>query len=262
MQYLNPIEIDPIVRIANYHGQSSMYYKRKIADIQLLLVIDTQLTYQIKGKELHTINHGELLFIEPGSEHVLTSGKEKGAISSIHCEFIPDKTWVSADYRLNLNIPVVTKLLDFNKMHTLYQHCANTYNGYSIYKPARVNAIAKDIILYLCEHWGNEATVEINTRLQDMVFYIQSNLTLPITRNDIAEKFHITPEHVNLLFKKHLGVPPSEVINRERCKRAYQYLQEGKSVKETAFACGYNDPFYFSRIFKKIFNISPKNIIN
>ncbi len=262
MQYLNPIEISPIVRIANYHSQASMYYKRRIPDIQLLLVIDTELTYQIKDKERHTIKHGELLFIEPGTEHVLTSGNDKGAISSIHCEFTPNQTWVSADYRLNLNIPVVTKLIDFDKMHTMYRHCANIYNGYSNYKSARVNAIAKDIILYLCEHWGNEASAEINSRLQNMIAYIQQNITLPITRNDIAEHFHITPEHVNLLFKKHIGVPPSEVINRERCKMAYKYLQEGHSVKETAFACGYNDPFYFSRIFKQIFNISPKNIIN
>jgi AraC-like DNA-binding protein len=260
MKIINPNEISPVVRISNYHNIKAMEYRRHIPDLQLILVLNTTLTYQIEGKEIHTIEHGEVLFIEPGLKHILKSSKKEGQISGIHFEFLPEFKWVSSDYRLSFQVPVVTKTLDYEKIHSMFRHCTETYRSYGNYKSKRVNAIAQDILLYLCEQWDNGITVALNSRLQEMIQFIKDNLMTPITRHDIAEKFHISPEHVNLLFKKHLGVTPSDVINRERCNKAYYLLQHGQSVKQAAFACGYNDPFYFSRKFKQIFNITPKNI--
>jgi AraC-like DNA-binding protein len=262
MRVIQPTDINPVVRIANYHNVTSMHYVRQIPDIQIILAINTTLTYQIEGRDKHTIRNGEVLFIEPGLKHTLTSSSKVGTISGLHLEFVPLLKWMAADYRLSFNIPVVTKPIDFERTHSLFKYCASVYKGYSNYKNSRVNAIVKDIILYLSEQWDKGISVAVNSRLQEMILYIRENLTTPITRNDIAEKFHISPEHVNLLFKKHLGVTPSDVINRERCNKAYLLLQQGNSVKQAAFACGYNDPFYFSRKFKQIFNIPPKNIIH
>jgi AraC-like DNA-binding protein len=42
---------------------------------------------------------------------------------------------------------------------------------------------------------------------------------------------------------------------------AYYLLKErGMNVAECALRCGYADPAYFSRVFKKHFGFSPKNI--
>jgi two-component system response regulator YesN len=54
---------------------------------------------------------------------------------------------------------------------------------------------------------------------------------------------------------------PSAVINRERVMLAYRLIHEqGKSVKEAAYAVGYQDPFYFSRVFKRTLGIPPSQV--
>lgn len=42
---------------------------------------------------------------------------------------------------------------------------------------------------------------------------------------------------------------------------AYRLIHEqGKSVKEAAYAAGYQDPFYFSRVFKRTLGIPPSQV--
>ena len=71
----------------------------------------------------------------------------------------------------------------------------------------------------------------------------------------------MTPEHVNYLFKKHLNTTPTEVVNRERCMRAYELRhRQGLSVKETACEVGINDPVYFSRVFRALMHQPPNDV--
>jgi AraC-like DNA-binding protein len=73
--------------------------------------------------------------------------------------------------------------------------------------------------------------------------------------------FRITPEHVNALFRKELGVTPTQFLHRERIFRAYRYIRDqGVSVKEAAAQVGFDDPFYFSRVFKRIFKHAPSSL--
>ena len=94
-----------------------------------------------------------------------------------------------------------------------------------------------------------------------MVSYLRTHLDRKVTRRSLAREFGITPEHVNALFKKHLGVTPTQFIQRERMQKAYHYLRdEGLSVKETAARVGFDDPFYFSRVFKRLMHRSPTSV--
>lgn len=53
----------------------------------------------------------------------------------------------------------------------------------------------------------------------------------------------------------------TEWINSFRLEKAYTYLQEGKgNVAEAAFACGFNDPKYFTRLFSEYFGTPPSEL--
>ena len=49
-------------------------------------------------------------------------------------------------------------------------------------------------------------------------------------------------------------------IIAKRLDHAQQLLQSGLSVRETAEAVGYNDPFYFSRLYKKHMGVTPQDV--
>lgn len=70
----------------------------------------------------------------------------------------------------------------------------------------------------------------------------------------------------SLLHKKLTGLTDqsaAEFINHLKMKKARRLLQENSmNISEVAYAVGYNDPKYFSRIFSKHFNQSPKAFVD
>jgi AraC-like DNA-binding protein len=53
-------------------------------------------------------------------------------------------------------------------------------------------------------------------------------------------------------------MPPLGLLIRLRLQRAMDLLQQGThNVAETSHAVGYDDPFYFSRLFRKHMGVPP-----
>ena len=71
----------------------------------------------------------------------------------------------------------------------------------------------------------------------------------------------ISADHLRVIFKQKYGCTPIQYLTNLRiafaCNMFEVYGEEIK-VKEVAYASGYTDEFYFSRIFKKIKGITPK----
>ncbi len=62
------------------------------------------------------------------------------------------------------------------------------------------------------------------------------------------------------IFKEILQVSPSEVLIQLRLKKAESLLQYGNlTISEISFECGFNDPKYFSKTFKKHYEVSPSS---
>lgn len=74
-----------------------------------------------------------------------------------------------------------------------------------------------------------------------------------------AEFCNMSPAHFTRKFKELVGVSPQDFITKSKLERAQQLLfYTDKSISEIAIEVGYNDPNYFSRIFKKTFQMTPK----
>ncbi len=77
-------------------------------------------------------------------------------------------------------------------------------------------------------------------------------------------KIPLNYDYVRKLFKKETGVTPHDYLNGIRMNRARLYIENGISnsysrftVSQIAEACGFAEPLYFSRAFKKQFGVSP-----
>ena len=261
MLYLSPSDIHPVVRIANDHpvtpGQS--WSNRSIPDLQLILAIEGEFAYRV-GEAQWSILPGEVLLIEPGIVHTFYSCEveKMGRIAGIHLELIGEGAWAAGDYRLAQAPERITRVYDVDYLQQRFVQLAAVFAGYSPYRDLLANAIAHEIVLMLMSQWRNPSSAQISPRMQEMIRFIRTNLKESLTRQTLADAFSLSPEHVNLLFRRELGMTPSSVINRERIMLAYRLLHEqGYTVKEAAFAVGFSDPFYFSRVFKQILGVSP-----
>ena len=94
-----------------------------------------------------------------------------------------------------------------------------------------------------------------------MGFYgrqLKLNYNEKILISDLSEMLNITTYHFCRLFKQLSGKTVIDYINNIRLEKAIPYLKEDKlNITEIALKCGFDDINYFSRIFKKYYNVSP-----
>ena len=80
--------------------------------------------------------------------------------------------------------------------------------------------------------------------------------------NSVYEEFPYSKRHLQRLFLKDYGVSPLQYLIQQKLNAAIKYLNQSikndYSICEIADRCGFGDQYYFSRIFKKQFGVSPK----
>lgn len=84
--------------------------------------------------------------------------------------------------------------------------------------------------------------------------FVEDNLTDQPAITEIAEKLAVSTDCLYRIVKRHSGVSPKEFITDRLMVEARRrmYNDPNTSVKELAFDLGFNDPGYFSRLFKKV----------
>ena len=89
--------------------------------------------------------------------------------------------------------------------------------------------------------------------------YIQEHYGFDISLDDVSREVNISPYYFSKLFKEESGENFIEYLTRTRIEKAKELLREGNlSIKEISSLVGYADPNYFSRLFKKQTEMTPR----
>jgi two-component system response regulator YesN len=109
--------------------------------------------------------------------------------------------------------------------------------------------------------YKDELIKPIDNRLESIKDYINENYQSALSVPLLAKETGLCPVYLGALFMRYESCSINEYINKIRINHAIEILQVKKlSVKEAAYACGYSDAFYFSRIFKKHIGITPSQV--
>ncbi|MBQ4426329.1 MAG: helix-turn-helix transcriptional regulator [Oscillospiraceae bacterium] len=91
--------------------------------------------------------------------------------------------------------------------------------------------------------------------------YADPNFELDI----YLRSFPFSYDYLRKLFKKEIGVTPHKYLNDKRLQIAAESLSsscnDGYNIAEIARQCGFREPLYFSRMFKKKYGVAPRNYI-
>jgi AraC family transcriptional activator of pobA len=84
--------------------------------------------------------------------------------------------------------------------------------------------------------------------------FVENNLTHHPSISDIAQELAVSTDSLYQIVKQYSGLSPKEFVTNRLILEARRrlYYGERSSVKELAFELGFNDPDYFSRLFKKV----------
>lgn len=110
-----------------------------------------------------------------------------------------------------------------------------------------------------------------NAEFSEPVAQIRDNILQNYTKPDYALDAYIHTlqfhyDYLRKVFKKEIGMSPLEYMTSLRMKNAEQLLSavwtRGCAISEIAQMCGYDNPLYFSRVFKKYYGCSPTQFVN
>lgn len=107
-------------------------------------------------------------------------------------------------------------------------------------------------------HFQNKNATEqlcLNCRHIIDTYYNADNLSI----QDIADKLNVNRSYLATIFNEHFRISPKEYLNQIRMKRArYLLKSSAEPIKVIAFSVGFSDSLYFSKAFKKFYQISPR----
>ncbi|MDF2842339.1 MAG: transcriptional regulator, AraC family [Herbinix sp.] len=101
------------------------------------------------------------------------------------------------------------------------------------------------------------------TYLQKATEYIEYNYTQELTVQGIADYIGISRSQLFRVFKEHYNKSPEQFILEFRIRQACQLLKTSQlSIGSVAYSVGFNDNLYFSKAFKKIKGMSPRDYMH
>jgi len=102
------------------------------------------------------------------------------------------------------------------------------------------------------------AQLTASSRLAQSIDYMRAHLNEPMRICTLCAIVKLSPSRFFELFKRVTGDTPLNWIIRARMRWAGELLENSTlQIKEVAWRVGYEDPFYFSRLFKSVHGISP-----
>jgi len=97
-----------------------------------------------------------------------------------------------------------------------------------------------------------------NQAFSELLDYMQNHFSEPLQLRDLAVQSHISLSYCCLLFQRNLKKTFSEHLTDLRMKSAAALLREGSAnLSEVCVQVGINDYYYFIRVFRKYFGITP-----
>lgn len=95
--------------------------------------------------------------------------------------------------------------------------------------------------------------------VKQALVYLQQNYPHTISRPEIAAAVGVSEDYLSRIFSKETGLSPWEYLNRYRILQAKKLLAEtNENITRIASMVGFDDPAYFSRVFQKVTNRSPR----
>lgn len=253
-----------ITRMGFYPRALYHYYHRPtgIGQVILLYCTDGQGWIQLPGGRV-VMQAGDVFAIAPGVPH--TYGADAAAPWTIYWFHVsgsqfPETVLAIMDGRDTL--PQAVRVGFSDERTALFDRMFDTFlKGYS---PSNLLYANLTLPFYLASFIVPDAfqpkaqRSESTSPTNKAIAFMQANLSAALTLDNIAQAAHLSASFFSRRFRQDTGYAPIDYFNHLRIQKACQLLHfSDLRINEVASQLGIDDPFYFSRLFKKQMGVSP-----
>lgn len=234
-------------------------------------------SYQVNFPRVEIVLTGEYLNqIEDQQHHLRHIAATPG-----DAIFIPANSWNTPNWdttcsvmsmlfgKRQLGFSFVSKRKEDAHFYDVQKYSVPTRTGYaidnilealtSLARERHQQPMDKHLLLALLEYSNTMLQHQVQSEqnrgqdlFQTICIYIQENFHRPITRDSIATRFSLSPNHVSRLFRQKGHMTLADYITWVRIDRAKFMLKKyDLKLHDIAMRCGFKEVNYFCRVFKQ-----------
>jgi AraC-like DNA-binding protein len=249
--------------VANYHSHDFA---------SLVYVLSGTCPYNIENS-IYQAKKGDLIVLNPGVQHgkIMKPGED---IMELHTGF--GNIFVEGLPKNHLIEPGSCPIISVQDHEQEYLKCcsdicyAQENNEPGSELMLKIN-VMKLLVLFLKTTRSNQGhaeksrvsfdSSEKSAIVSTLMTFLSENYMRPISLDTISKSIYLSPAYISKVFKEEMGVSPINYLIKIRLAKARELLLEGKlSIKSVARSVGYEDVYYFSKLYKKYHAVPPSKV--
>lgn len=209
------------------------------------------------GQQKIIAKPGDWFFIPAGTEHAYQNIGEPFEKYWMHFDLYPGDNLLTL-----LQLPYVINISGNQKIPKLFAELDRLKSSNELVD----SLLVKSILLTLLSEYIRQAcsdsislTEAGTTQINEVLRYISSNLEKPLSNEQLAEKFHMHPNHFIRFFKNKTGQTPAHYVRVCKLETAKRLIEDSDlRISDIMEKIGFTDSGNFSKLFKSYYSMSPR----
>jgi len=225
---------------------------------RLMLIRHGAADYQIDDFSCR-LGKGQMIFMPSWVRRSWSVASKPGVTSLAWCRFSTTDCELS-----DLTLPIIHKVADLDLETASFQRLEDLLAQKNQAALLEAEGELKAVLARFFAH----APMPVSTRqkplssgehgIEKSLQYLRAHFADPKVLRKLAPIAGLHPKYYRLLFRQHTGLTPSAYLIQLRMRTArYHQHESSLRVKEVASAVGYDDPFYFSRLYRRFWGHAP-----
>ncbi|WP_196887735.1 helix-turn-helix domain-containing protein [Aureivirga sp. CE67] len=243
-------------------------YQKDFYQVSLILNTNQETEIEIDSEKNNQLKNS-LFFLSP--DHIYSwkrSENTTGFILYFKLDFL---NFYQGDFKKDFSFFDVADKNSFQltsvSKESLKADFEKLYKEYYVENLYRYEILQSNLLSFLFKIKGlNELTIkekQTSTLKEELVFKFENLLNNYYLKNkqtiSYAEKLNVSPSYLNQVLKESKGKTAKELINEKIIHEAKKELKYSTfSISEIAYNLGFEEPTHFTRFFKKLVNMTPK----
>lgn len=247
-------------------GYLKIHNSKYVVKPGTLMVIPPDVPTRLWFEEEHPARlywvHFDLVFQDRNDDHIEYYLTQQSHV--LYEKILPEKHLIRPQLMLSngLEFPVILHMDNkdqvFSHLESIRKSSDQKHSGWQMYCKIAMLQIFQEVFKQILDEESPVLTEKnITQKSKD---YIHSHYYKPLRRKEIADYIGLSEDRLGKIFKGETGCSLMTYLNNHRIDRAKLLLLNSElTIGEIANIIGISDPYYFSKLMKKVTGQSPSN---